>query len=746
MEDKDKTKEELLSELAGLRQMVSELKAEEAEHKRVEEAISQMQEANYRAIFNAANDAIFVHDMETGQILDVNEKACEMFCYPKDELLKLDVGAISSGEAPYNQENAVRLVNKSAQGESQLFEWHCKDKAGRLFWVEVNLKRAVIGTKYRILAVVRDITERKITEEALMQRNYQLEILSRTSQHINTVLEVPVILRTLIGAAMELVSATGGTAGLLEDKKMIFNEYNKEGKIEPIHVTCEPGRSICWCVSEVSKPYISNDVEHDENINPEVRKTFNIYNLICIPIVCKDGKTLGCFQLHNKSDRKPFDTQDAFMLQGLVASAAVALENARLLEEHKKSGKRLRDLYGELLKSHKKLEKVALLDVHTGLYNYRYLGKFIEVEFYRSRRDAHPFSATMIDIDYFKSINDVYGHRFGDLVLKQFADRLKRMVRPYDVVIRYGGEEFIIISPGTDREGVMTLAQRLLKAISLSNFGDKKHAIKLKLSIGVSSYPKDKVNRGMDLVEISDRAMSMAKEKGGNTVCSSLDLKKKYLPDIKKATEENPEIRMLKVKINNLNKRGHQGIVEAVTAFARTIEAKDHVTGKHIERAVYYATEIAKRLDLSEEEIEHIKQAAILHDLGKVGISDRILRKKGNLTKREFEEIKDHPQIGVDIIRPIHTMHPLIPLLLYHHEQWDGKGYPAGLKGEEIPMGARIIAIADVYEALTSKRSYRKAYSKEEAINIIKNGIGTQFDPTIVGIFLEILKTNHKKR
>ncbi len=179
--------------------------------------------------------------------------------------------------------------------------------------------------------------------------------------------------------------------------------------------------------------------------------------------------------------------------------------------------------------------------------------------------------------------------------------------------------------------------------------------------------------------------------------------------------------------------------MESVFAFAKTLEVKDHATGSHVERTVQFATEIAKALQLSGDEIENIRQAAILHDLGKIGISEKILLKKGKLTPKEFTEIKKHPQIGADIVRPIHFLRGVIPVMLYHHERWDGKGYPNGLKGDEIPVGARIVAVADVYEALVSDRPYRKAFSKREALDIIKAGAGSQFDPDIVTIFLSVV-------
>ena len=191
--------------------------------------------------------------------------------------------------------------------------------------------------------------------------------------------------------------------------------------------------------------------------------------------------------------------------------------------------------------------------------------------------------------------------------------------------------------------------------------------------------------------------------------------------------------------MDKLTKQANQTLIESIFALAKTIELKDHYTGEHVEKTVQYATEIASTLGIPTEEVERIRQAAILHDLGKIGISDKILLKKSKLTKREFEEIKKHPQIAADILRPIHFLHDLIPYIFYHHERWDGKGYPSGLKGNDIPLGARIISLADVYKALISDRPYRKSFPKLEALKLIKKGSGTQFDPGIVKSFLHII-------
>jgi diguanylate cyclase (GGDEF)-like protein/putative nucleotidyltransferase with HDIG domain len=399
----------------------------------------------------------------------------------------------------------------------------------------------------------------------------------------------------------------------------------------------------------------------------------------------------------------------------------------------------------DLIKANEKLKSIALIDSQTGLYNHRYLQEVIEAEFHQARRYAQNLALIMLDIDYFKSINDVYGVAFGDLVLKQLSKQLKRMVRRYDILVRYSGEEFVIISPRLDRNIAFNMAQRLLETLNFINFGNKKHSVKLKLSFSVVSFPEDRVMNGIDLVNLSNKVLNKVKDSGGNRVFSTLDMKsslKKGLEKISKAME----MKGLKIKIDKLNKQSKQGLSESIFAFAKTLELKDHYTGEHVENTVHFATQIAKELNLPKDDVELIRQAAMLHDLGKIGISESILLKKGKLNKKEFDEIKKHPQIGADIIRPIQFLHALIPFIFYHHERWDGKGYPSGIRGEDIPLGARVIAIADVYQALISDRPYHKAFSKTAAIDIIKKASGAQFDPRIVSSFLKIMAREKKPR
>lgn len=387
-----------------------------------------------------------------------------------------------------------------------------------------------------------------------------------------------------------------------------------------------------------------------------------------------------------------------------------------------------------------RLKELSLKDTHTDLYNYRYLMERLTSEVQRARRYIFPLSVIMLDIDYFKAINDVYGHIYGDIILKEFAHYLKNFARNVDIVTRYGGEEFVIVLPDTNKKGVITFGERLLDALGKHLFDPEGKSIKLKVSIGIASFPEDGGDTGTvsGIIDSADKALRNAKEMGGNRLSSFEGITKDIGDIVEKGGKENVD--ELRKKLSKMANRVNQSLLESVYAFAKTIEAKDYYTGEHAESMVFIVTEIGKKLNLSRDVIENIRHATVLHDLGKVGVPDYVLHKKGKLTKEEYEIIKKHPQTGAEIIRPIHFLDKLVPIILYHHERFDGLGYSAGLKGKEIPLGARIVAIADVYQALVSDRPYRKAYGEKEALDIIRGGSGTQFDPEIVEAFLAIKK------
>ncbi|MBF0489857.1 MAG: diguanylate cyclase [Candidatus Omnitrophica bacterium] len=380
----------------------------------------------------------------------------------------------------------------------------------------------------------------------------------------------------------------------------------------------------------------------------------------------------------------------------------------------------------------KQLKELSWQDPLTGLYNQRFFIDRLNSEFMRSRRYVLPLSIVMMDIDFFKTINDVYGHPVGDLILKEFAQCLKEFARGNDIVVRYGGEEFVTLLPDTNKEGALVFSQRLIELIREYIFDPKGLKINIKVSMGLASFPENRVDTMTDLINGADQALHEAKEKGGNRIVV-------YGSEDKKDTVGS--IRTIKEKISKMTSRVEGALVESVHGFAKARESEEH-----LQDLIVIALKIGRRLHLSKPDLENLEHATILHDLGKVGISNKILLKPRHLTVKEYEQVKKHPQIGAEIIAPIHSLSAVVPMIRFHHERFDGLGYSAGLKGEEIPLGARIIAIIDTYQALISKRPQRKEYSQSEALSIIKQGSGTQFDPQIVRIFLEIMRTRNKNQ
>ncbi|MFA5144951.1 MAG: diguanylate cyclase [Candidatus Omnitrophota bacterium] len=683
----------------------------------------------FEILFEAVPNAVFVVDKD-GRITRWNKRAEEITGYPSSEVIGRTCAMFTEGPC----KTKCELFSGGIKNPIMAKECAIKRKDGqaRVILKNADLLKDDKGNIIGGIESFEDITELKRAEERMREANSELELkaknrtqeITRACQDLQNEIDKSKKTEESLARQERFLSSVFSSVqdGIsILDKEMNIIRVNPAMEKWYAHAMPLIGKK-CYEAYQCRSSHCQTC--------PAIRSLDTggaVYDIV--PKIGPEGKTTGWLDLYTF----PLYDHETGEIKGVI-------EYVRDITERKKAEEEREKLNEELLRSNKRFKQLSLRDPHTGLYNHRYLQDVIEAEFHRARRYAHPLTVIMLDIDYFKSINDVYSHQFGDLVLKQFARQLKMMLRKYDIIIRLGGEEFIVISPGASRVQGVDLAQRLLDALSMYNFGDKEHTVKLKLSFAVSSYPEDQAIKGMDLINFADELMNKAKESGGNRVYSSADTKKQTSAAAAEKAREGADIGLLKAKIDKLTKSTNQSLVESISAFAKAIELKDHYTGEHVEMTVKYAKDIARKLGLPPIEIEQIGQAAILHDLGKIGISENILLKKMKLTKKEFEEIKKHPQIGADILRPVQFLHNLIPFIFYHHEKWNGKGYPSGIKGEEIPLGARIIAIADVYQALTSDRPYRKAYSKQEAVKILKDCSGSQFDPNIVDVFLKILQ------
>ncbi|MFC1514398.1 diguanylate cyclase [Candidatus Omnitrophota bacterium] len=390
----------------------------------------------------------------------------------------------------------------------------------------------------------------------------------------------------------------------------------------------------------------------------------------------------------------------------------------------------------ELKKALRRLDQNTLLDPLTGLHNYRYFCRRLKQSLLQAKRNHFPLSLIKIDIELFKNVNKIYGSLRGDDIMIEFAQFLSLNIRKGDVLSRIEDDEFIVISNYVDKAEALFLADRLQQDLALHYFGKEK--INLRISLGLVTYP-DNATSEETLLTLLDQCVEYSKE-NNNKITTLEDLKRRSERSPADG-QSAPQVQNLKNKISGLKTALRRTTLETIIAFANTIKAKDLYTAEHTERTVTIAVVIANELSLDASQIEVIKYAAMLHDLGKVGIPESILQKPAALNAQELEQIQKHPVIGAEILRPLHPLRHLISAILYHHERVDGKGYPYGLTDEQIPIEAKVVAIADSFQALTSDRPYRKAYEVEDAIEIIKDEAGTHFDNQIVKALLRTLQT-----
>lgn len=371
------------------------------------------------------------------------------------------------------------------------------------------------------------------------------------------------------------------------------------------------------------------------------------------------------------------------------------------------------------------LKRLVNEDGLTGIYNHRYFHEVLKDTILFSEKNEKPVSLIFIDIDYFKHYNDLYGHQRGDEVLKEVGTILKDCIRESDVAARYGGEEFAIILPNTVEKDAVLIAEKIRVNIQNTYFEGEENQPngKVTASIGISTYP-DKAKNDMDLVKSADDALYRAKFFNKNRV----EIYSSILDELKKDIEEE-----------------HIDIVTSIKTLISVINAKDKYTYGHVERVVIYCRMLADKLNLNEEDKKNLIYGAYMHDIGKINISKDILNKKMPLNNEEWETLKQHPANGVEIIKPVDSLKDVIPMIMHHHERYDGKGYPDNLKGEDIPYLARVLTVVDSFDAMTSNRPYNKRKTYEEAIEELKRCSGTQFDSNIVELFIEAIIENNKK-
>src|SRR4030081_3323366 len=438
---------------------------------------------------------------------------------------------------------------------------------------------------------------------------------------------------------------------------------------------------------------------------------------IALPIVYAD-------QLHGvlyvETDRNTDLPQEEILFLGTLADLiSGALHNARTFQ---------------------KAREQAITDGLTGVKTHRFFMEALNAEWKRSTRAARAFALVLMDLDRFKFVNDFYGHLEGDLVLQRVGHILETDCRRSDVVARYGGDEFVILMPETNMEHARQLSSKLRSCVAADSLLREKN---ISASFGIACYPLHG-SSPQELIQVADASMYLSKHQGGNTVSTADHFDpneaKKWKRDVLEAylgvtlkrlfstgpeafeeiyqrltqfTESLAATETVGSKPSTTPAQGPQALLQAVldtvTSLAFAIDAKDHYTQGHSQKVSAYAALIAEAMEMSDAEVEEIRLGGVLHDIGKVGIPENILNKIGPLNPDEWETMKSHVKFDAKILDPLTPLARIREMVLHHHEFFDGSGYPDALTAENIPLGARIIAVADAFDTITSDRTYKKA-------------------------------------
>lgn len=472
----------------------------------------------------------------------------------------------------------------------------------------------------------------------------------------------------------------------------------------------------------------------DHEYVQEVVRTTKSKSIIVVPIYRKqneralEDKAFGCLLVF--SERSEAADNEINFLTLFANQIELAITIAGLFEE---------------------IRKQAVTDPLTGLYNRRYFEENINREAERALRLNQPFSLVSLDLDHLKTINDTYGHQYGDVAIKAISDVLKSRARSIDIPARIGGEEFNVLLPGVDSYGAMMAAERIRAAIEATPLEKIGHVT---ASIGVATFLEHSKNV-FDLTELADQAMYRAKINGRNQVQMTqkqiesnwqkvavnafLDIVSKQRVQIPTEIAGDITARLSSVSSAASEKNAKEVIYSVVDILTQSYNST-YQSG-FTKSKLLLAVKLAKKMDMSKEDIDKLKIAVLLYDIGNIMIPENIFHKEDTLTEDEKNLIRSHPVIAArDILKPISSIQDIIPIIERHHENWDGSGYPGKVSGKDIPLSSQIILLIDAYYALTQDRPYRRAYDVDKAIEIIKQGQGTKWNPELVDAFIPLVK------
>ena len=801
MTDSGKTKEQLLNELMNLRMKIAELEHVNVRYKQTEKKLAKSEEL-YRLIAENTNDVITLQDFNLKATYTyISPSMKDVGGYEPEELLgKSPFEFIHPDDKkklfPILKNYVNAEIKKFFTGKelppTQRLEFRFKDKAGN--WRYVQSTGNIVGNQ--LLFITRDITGQKKAEEALSKSQQEFASLFKSNPEAlvyvdekGTILDANIRFCKLFGYSLKEIKGRNIDDGMIhtfnkvgEGKKLSIKglkgylnyetiRKKKDGTLFPVSISATPlvidGQAkgeigiyiditerkrnqqlqqVLYNISKAANSSISLKQLY-RSIHKELGTVIDTTNFYIALVDEKEDKIFFPYHIDEKDDNFPIlnfstsNTITAYVIktgksllndtkqykemvdQGILTPmgsttdksiwlgvplkikdgvmGVMAVQSYTNPELYHEEDIKLLEFVSsqvataiERKSSEEKIKYLSFHDSLTGLYNRAYFEE--ELERYNFPR-YYPLSIVMLDVNGLKVINDTFGHSEGDRLLKHLSQVLTSVSRQGDILARIGGDEFAILLPSTSIEEAHNFCERIKQACQQ----DKIEPIYLRLNISLGHTTQEG--------EYKDTA----------TLLKEVD-KKMYQDKL----------------FNGKSREKH-----FLEAFRIILAERDPHTSDHARRLQELALSLGKRVGLTEYQLGNLKLLALLHDMGKIGIPDSILFKTHILTPLEWEKMREHSRIGYRMAKNIPDFAPIAQEILYHHEYWDGTGYPEGLKGEKIPLLSRIISIVDTYDVMQFRRPYKGPLSKAEALKEIKRCAGTQFDPQLVEIFLKIVKT-----
>jgi diguanylate cyclase (GGDEF)-like protein/PAS domain S-box-containing protein/putative nucleotidyltransferase with HDIG domain len=673
------------------------------ERRKMEEALRESEE-RYRLLAENATDVIWTVNMDM-VLTYVSPSITRLLGYTVEEALARPMSeaytpsSFAATMQAATEEIAIEQIGQGDPKRSRILELELYRKDGSVVPVEANFSflRDAAGKPIGILAMVRDITERKRAEEDVKRHAKRIEALYGIAQVISQSSTLDTMLKDALEKVCTAMDTESGCIFMLDFDESALKLKSYRGISESIVsqfltiVMTEQGiEGLMKLTGPITEIDETQDVMEPEKMK-KVTADIGRRGIAAVPFF--RGKDLQGLIVTFTTEDRTFSSEDLELLKAIANEISIGINNMLLLE---------------------KTREMSVTDELTGLYNRRHFFETLDVEMNRARRTNHPFSLVMLDLDGFKEYNDKYGHSNGDAVLQTVSQMLKSSIRKSDLAFRYGGDEFALILPAAAAERAKKIVQRARAKWQKAPLTQSKiFGGHVGFSTGIAEYPEN-AESADGLIFLADAALYQAKKKGYEDKLVS-------------------ELRTLSTDIMDVATQ------DQVYALAATVDARDPYTYGHSQRVADIAMAIGKAIGMSAEDLTKLHAAALLHDIGKVGVPDSILAKIEKPTPEEWDVIKKHCAEGARIVSYVKELSTLVPIILHHHEWYDGSGYPGGLKGIDIPSGARITSVADAYDTMVTKRPYRDVISPKKACEELKRNAGVQFDPVIVDAWCRLM-------